>query len=330
MAAESLFGGEDAFDNLDDKIADVIDSVLGDTQGSSIEIDDVDGVTFAQGLGADDEHQGVLIPTDEPTEGTITNGDFVVDVDLPADVGLSFEGFDSLVTEEITDYLTGVLDEALPEEMESEPGVAELKASLEQSLDILLGGDETDTDVRVINVLENGFEDEEGTGEEIVITGSGDDDELVALNINKVKEGNVVVVENLESVIVVGEGAVAVGGSADTALAGDTRDQDLTGGEGNDTLVGGGGNDTLTGGSGDDVFGISGPGNVTITDFNVDEDQLLFELDGIDNVTDLMGVLEGSDVVDGNAVYTFVDGSTVTLVGVDPDDVGSDLFLFNA
>ena len=330
MAAESLFGGEEAFDNLDDKIADVIDSVLGDTQGSSIEIDDVDGATFAQGEGASDEHQGVLIPTDEATEGTITNGDFVVDVDLPADVGLSFEGFDSLVTEEITDYLTGVLDEALPESMEDEPGVAELKASLEKSLDLLLDGDESDTDVRVINVLENGFEDEDGTGEEIRITGTGDDDELVALNINKVKDGNVVVVENLENVIVIGEGAVAVGGSADTALAGDTRDQDLTGGEGNDTLIGGGGNDTLTGGEGEDIFGVSGPGNLTITDFNVAEDQLLFELDGVDSFTNLMDIVESAEVVDGNAVYTFVDGSSVTLVGVDPDDVGSDLFLFNA
>jgi Ca2+-binding RTX toxin-like protein len=86
-----------------------------------------------------------------------------------------------------------------------------------------------------------------------------------------------------------------IGSSYDDKLYGDGGDNDITGGAGNDKINGRGGadyiegaagNDTLTGGSGSDTFKYfshtltSHSGTDHITDFNVDQDKIVFETNG--------------------------------------------------
>lgn len=68
------------------------------------------------------------------------------------------------------------------------------------------------------------------------------------------------------------------GGNGNDRLFGEMGNDTLFGGTGDDWIEGGMGNDTLSGGDGADSFVFSWlGGNDTVTDFNVNEDQLIFE-----------------------------------------------------
>lgn len=320
MAAESLIGGEEVAETLDERILGVINDVLGDTQEDSITTTDVGGATVVTGLGANHETQGVLVPIDSPVTGTITDGDFVVDVDISNNIGLSFDGINSLVDNSaVSAYLTNAVDAALPNPDANE---AALRDSLVKGLGLVAPGD--DSVVRVINILDNNAE---GDGSEVKLSGSVDTEEVIGVNLNKLQDGNVLVLENMDKVVLAGTGTVRVDGSTAAAIAGDNRDQFIIGGEGNDTLVGGGGNDTLSGGAGDNVFGVSGPGNLVITDFK-DTDKLAFSLPGISTFEELTAAIDGFNQVGDDTVANFTDGSTITLVGFNADGVTADLLLF--
>lgn len=75
------------------------------------------------------------------------------------------------------------------------------------------------------------------------------------------------------------------GGNDD--LSGFGGDDLLFGGQGNDVLNGDQGNDSLTGGAGRDTFeysrGITGGGNDVITDFDITQDRLSFNVSGLTN-----------------------------------------------
>lgn len=114
------------------------------------------------------------------------------------------------------------------------------------------------------------------------------------------------------------------GGAGDDVLAGDTGD---------DTIDGGTGNDTMSGGDGDDVFRIgAGDGADVITDFDIGDT----DGDGMFNdQLDLSGLLDDegnpidawdvtvTDDGSGNAVLTFPQGESVTLMGVSPSEIDS-------
>ncbi|MDF0600096.1 Hint domain-containing protein [Psychromarinibacter sp. C21-152] len=112
------------------------------------------------------------------------------------------------------------------------------------------------------------------------------------------------------------------GGAGDDVLAGDG---------GADTLDGGAGADTLTGGTGDDIFVLqSGGGADVITDFDTGDD----DNDGsFNDQLDLSGLLDDegnpvnawditvSDDGSGNAVLSFPNGESLTLLGVSPSEI---------
>jgi len=96
------------------------------------------------------------------------------------------------------------------------------------------------------------------------------------------------------------------GESGDDIVSGGLGNDLVTGGTGNDTLIGGGGNDSLqgdnaddrleggagadnmTGGSGSDTFVFEeGGGRDTVTDFQVNQDQLLFDTTSDNSLSDL-------------------------------------------
>lgn len=136
-----------------------------------------------------------------------------------------------------------------------------------------------------------------------------------------------------------------IGGFGDDALFGDAGDDSLSGGSGNDSLTAGTGADTLLGGTGNDSLDL-GPSDGT-TDVIV-----LADGDGADTVYGFEapldngdGTFAGQDLLDvtglnrpagsgvnvsdvtvsdtlgdgtGDAVLTFPDGTSLTLVGIDP------------
>ncbi len=143
----------------------------------------------------------------------------------------------------------------------------------------------------------------------------------------------------------VSNGVIIVEGSADPDLlvAGDTSTW-LIGNEGDDTLIGGPGDDTLDGGPGEDVLDggagndvlIGGPGadifvfrdgydHDVILDFDLDEDRVAVSSTGVERFEDIRDRL-GPDP-NGDAVLTLNDGSTLTLLGVRPGELGEQHFI---
>jgi Ca2+-binding RTX toxin-like protein len=124
-------------------------------------------------------------------------------------------------------------------------------------------------------------------------------------------------VENLSMIDIQVVGLTGIGNSGNNYISSLYGDDTLLGMGGDDTLAGGGGDDTLTGGTGADrfVFGL-GPGQSTITDFQVGP--------GGDSL-DLRGVFAGQTVDAGN-LNSFIQLSTAagnTVVAIDADGAGS-------
>ncbi len=112
------------------------------------------------------------------------------------------------------------------------------------------------------------------------------------------------------------------GGGGDDRLYGETGADTLIGGRGRDVLKGGGGDDTLTGGPGGDVFVFgTSKGTYTVTDFDKKHDKLDFDAFGMSD-QELLGRFEqvGADAV------LHAKGSTVVLLDVDVDDLGTGIF----
>jgi hypothetical protein len=100
----------------------------------------------------------------------------------------------------------------------------------------------------------------------------------------------------------------------------------LAGGAGDDLLDGGAGNDTLWGGTGaDTVVFRDGYGHDVIMDFDVAADRVNLVSSGIETWEDVQAHL-GADV-DGIALLTLDDGSTLRFEGLYPEDLTEDNFI---
>ncbi len=122
---------------------------------------------------------------------------------------------------------------------------------------------------------------------------------------------------------------VLKGGVGDDTLRGGNDTDRLMGGAGNDRLDGGTGDDYLIGGDGNDTFVFrSGYGDDKIEDFNpgsgANADRIDFVLASFP-ITGFNSLLIATTQVDGNAVIQLNNG-TLTLVGVDVDDLTSNNF----
>ncbi len=115
------------------------------------------------------------------------------------------------------------------------------------------------------------------------------------------------------------------GGDGNDALNGGWGDDLIKGGAGRDLLIGGKGDDTLEGGLGADVFFFrSSSEDDTIKDFTVGEDLIRlrgFGHDDFDDIQDVIMETEGGALIDLGAV-------TITLEGVNPNELTEDDFLF--
>ena len=121
------------------------------------------------------------------------------------------------------------------------------------------------------------------------------------------------------------------GNGGDNNMLGGTGDDILDGADGNDRLVGGTGDDLLTGGAGNDLFVFSDySGSDTIEDFELstEPDQVIDQID----LTDVSGVGGFVDLaiqaVGNDTEIDLGGGNTITLLGVNPADLGTEDFLF--
>jgi len=116
----------------------------------------------------------------------------------------------------------------------------------------------------------------------------------------------------------------------DALVGGDGNDQ-LYGGYGNDILIGGAGDDTMDGGYGRDTFvfdfnGEATIGTDTINNFSVQDDLILISGLPIDSFEDLEDLIDPTQTND--TVINFVNGDSITLVGVNPHSLTAANFEF--
>lgn len=114
------------------------------------------------------------------------------------------------------------------------------------------------------------------------------------------------------------------GGSGNDVLDGGEGDDVLYGGSGNDLLWAGYGADDLIGGTGSDIFAIYAGGAFIIQDFNTFYDALYFnpETTGIYNMDDLCNTISDIEEYDQGVVIDFYQGISITLVGIDYNELG--------
>ena len=111
-----------------------------------------------------------------------------------------------------------------------------------------------------------------------------------------------------------------IGGQGNDTLIGGVGDNLVIGGRGSDIIVSGDGNDTLIGGRGNDEFFVDDvqPANsITILDFNVNEDILFVETEGLN-----IGVADNGDIILVN-FNNDLPSSNVTLLGVNTSQTNS-------
>lgn len=147
-----------------------------------------------------------------------------------------------------------------------------------------------------------------GSGTDTVMGTSGDDvynfaDDLELRNIEIIRGGD-------------GDD-ILIGGISDDNFFGDAGNDVFSGGGGNDTLSGGDGLDQMTGGIGADTFVLAGSGLDRITDFSVDEGDVL----DVSSVVDVTGV---DDIDAYLRVEETVDGDTAVMVNASGSGEDSD------
>ncbi|GJL72844.1 MAG: hemolysin expression modulating protein [Nitrosomonas sp.] len=172
--------------------------------------------------------------------------------------------------------------------------------------DLLIIGDEVD------NVIEGGIGNDQIEGNEgnDMITGGDGNDTIGG-----------------------GDGDDIIDGDGGTSGEVDVRNLTdmLFGDAGNDIILSGAGHDRMTGGSGNDTFGFYGAGHFQVNDFIIGEDQLFFDSEtlGINSVEQLVSAITNIEQDgDGTRVEFLDDIASITLVGVDVNDITSDMIIF--
>ena len=322
MAADSLIGG--IINDLSLSTIIILDKTLADSQESTIVKSNVDGALLITALNGDNNPQGALIESGSAVAGTLVIGSLNSQVDLPSNVGLTSAGLAGIVSaNEANKYLLGLIANALPDSTNS--AVIKEKAALTNAVNqILKESPDTDSTVNLVTVTDSTSAD---SGPKDIIINSNNISDIVALNMIAVHDHNTVVLGDVSNAVIIGSGTVRVSGTQDTLVIGDNANQKLIGGSGSDTLVGGGGSDTLVGGSGDNTFGFNAEGHYGVINAAAG-DLLQFNIAGISNIDELNALITDVVVNNNNTTYFFEGGSTVTLVGVSPDQVTADLISF--
>ena len=326
--ADSITGGIDSAATLSQTTKDILKNVITGITGTGTvpSVVSVSGTSVVSGVDVNNNYQGVIVHSEAPVIGTVIIGTSNNSVILPAHVGLTSQGLAAPVTADVANtYLLGLINAALPA-ASTNPDVIEQRQSLTTAVNQILENSSTTTSaVNVINVIDS---TEVGSGPQNIVINSNNTSDILAINMSAIRDGNTLVLGNVTSAVIVGSGTVKVGSGTTSAIViGDSADQLIIGGTGSDTLVGGGGSDTLVGGTGANTFGFNAAGDYEVRGLG-EGDLFHFNIPGVDNFTQLAALVTGTTTVNGNTTYTFVGGSTITLVGITPEQVTANLFNF--
>ncbi len=324
--ADSITGGISASTTLSQTTKDILNSVIAGITGTGTtpSVVSVSGTSVVSGVDANNNYKGVLVESTSQVTGTVIIGTNHSDVILPAHVGLTSQGLATAVTADVANtYLLGLIAAALPSDSTNSAVIAQ-RASLTTAVNQILEANPTTTSaVNVVNVTDSTAV---GSKQNIVISSNNTSD-ILAINIAAVRNGNTLVLDNVSSAVIVGSGTVQVSGTAPAIVIGDSANQLIIGGTGSDTLVGGGGSDTLVGGAGDNTFDFNAGGQYTVMSMGAG-DSFQFNIPGITNLAQLNALVTNVVVQNHNTIYSFVGGSTITLVGITPDQVTANLIHF--
>lgn len=306
MAVDSLLGGNTQ--SLDGPTRDVLTGILGDNIPGSNSVVTVPGGAFVSSQGDLGNTQGALLAT-TGSATTIVGG--VGSVVLPQGSTFAYQGPTGTSTPTGADaYFEAIIKAATG----SNTGYAANLSGMANLLtgDTVVGGtggaSGGSSTVRVASLADSS----PTTTGTIGVTGTAG--QILVLDATNLPNTNKTIqVSGTDKVGVAGNAKVVISGSAPTTLAADLGNQSLTGGSGNDTIAGGGGSDTLAGGAGSDTFVMpSGAGNNTvISDFTTGTSGDKLQISAAQ-----LAKLSGFSTVNGNAVATFSDGSTITFTGV--------------
>ena len=168
----------------------------------------------------------------------------------------------------------------------------------------------------------------QGTDGDDTLVGTDGDDEIDGMGGDDTIDG-----EAGDDTLKGGDGDDTVrGGEGKDTIFGDAGDDDLSGGEGNDLIKGGEGDDIITGGKGADLmFGDEGAdcfvfeqgdGLDTIVRYEAGVDKIDLSGAGVTSLAELD--------ISGRGNQTFVDygDGEIRLIGVRPDELGADDFIF--
>ena len=300
---DTITGGEDAGDgdvdtiDFDDAAADGVDVTLTDDEEGTYAFGSGDGDGTFSEIEAFD-----LTDQDDTFDGSADTTGIAVDAGAGDDVLTGGTGADDLDGEEGDD--TFVVNDAFGD-------------------DTITGGEAGETDGDVI--------DGSGLTENVTVDFSGPEAGEIT---NGTDTATFSEVEAIET------------GAGDDTINGSDGDDIVAGGSGEDLFDLGAGDDTIdlgtdgadTDGDADTVVLQDGSGSDTITSFDAPTANPDGTFTGIDtlDVTDLNdadGVpvntndVTVSDDGEGNAVLTFPNGESVTLVGISPDDADDPQFL---
>lgn len=132
---------------------------------------------------------------------------------------------------------------------------------------------------------------------------------------------------------------ILMGNEHDNTLSGEAGNDDLDGQEGTDVLFGGMGNDILRAGygndvlegdSGNDTFGFYALGHFGVIDFTIGEDLFFFDAEkiGVNNLGELKSYITNTDPGDEGVTVDFGPNASITLVGINLNEITAGMIVF--
>lgn len=311
-------------ESLSDTSKQILQSIVDFVSGPAAVVD-LGSTKAVFGTGTDGNTKGLVVASDAAVTGNINDANFALSVELPAAVGLVFQGPATNVSAtEASNYFQSLIDTALPADSK-DTAVIEKRASLEEAVQLVTASQESKAAVRVVGIKSDATTTSDSS--KVVLTGANAAaGEVIAVNTAGLGAKQQLVLENMERVVIVHGADVAISGSKASFVAGDNADQKVTGGSGADTLVGGGGNDTLIGGVGADAFGVVGSGTLTLGDFSGSSgDRLKFNIDGVTTIAQLKALITNVQEDANGLTIAFNTGMTISLVGLKNSDLTADM-----
>ncbi len=360
MAVESQLG--EAAETLSTTVLDQLAKFLSDSNATTTTTQDAgNGSTVIVSSGGNADVNIVITPPTSQIAGNVSEGEGVsLDFVLPAETGFVQKSAQTEGTSAAQEYIASVIDkyigvstaeevEDLPQDVQDQrealiEAVADALALLQESgfgakLTIrnidFFGSSSSKAalldDQQGFTILDSdgsfqGIDSLVGANDVLLDAGGSTSQQLFVINLGGLGDRSLVLA-NIDAAVLSATGTVKVEGNAPIRITSDASAQNISGGGGNDTLVGTGA-DTLTGGAGNDVFGFSGRGKYTITDFAKAGDTVGFDIPGLTNINQLKANVTSVVKTDTSITYNFGPDASITLVGVSASDLTAGMIKF--